>query len=137
MEEEIIKISPDRERAKSIIYMAATREQILKNIDKKKFASFAVESYYEIIKELITVVMLLDGFKTLSHKKLIEYIESNYKDKFKGSEIELMDKLRTTRNKITYEGFFVEEHFLMRKESEINDIIEKLRKIARGKIGEN
>ncbi|MBI4015269.1 MAG: hypothetical protein HY362_00955 [Candidatus Aenigmarchaeota archaeon] len=127
MENDIVKVSPDIERAKSIIAMAAAREENLKTIDRKRFTSLVLEGYYEIIKELITALLLIDGFKTLSHKKLVEYLGNNYKTHFKRSELDLIDMLRVIRNRITYEGFFAEEHFLIRREKDIKDIIEKLR----------
>jgi hypothetical protein len=43
--------------------------------DSKKFTSHVVKEYYEVIRELITVILLLDGYKTHeegAHKKLVE-----------------------------------------------------------------
>lgn len=41
----------------------------------------------------------------------------------------LMDELRVIRNKINYDGFFVEFEYLERKEKSIKETIKKLSKI--------
>lgn len=90
----------------------------------------------EIIRELLSVVLLLDGYKTYgegAHKKLIDYLEENYKD-FSTYEISLIDNLRTTRNKIAYDGFFVNKDYIERKKKNIDIIIKKLKDIIKKKL---
>jgi hypothetical protein len=102
MEEGTIKTAPDREKAKSILKMVETTLEMIDTIDSKKFTSHVVKEYYEVIRELITVILLLDGYKTHgegAHKKLIEYIEKNYAE-FKVHDITLIDDLRIIRNKL-------------------------------------
>ena len=77
--DEIFKISKDKERAEDLFEMAKERLELLKLIPKDK-AYKIIEEYYEIIKELLTAIMYIDGCKTLSHIKLIEYFSSNYKE---------------------------------------------------------
>ncbi|NJD77184.1 MAG: hypothetical protein FIB08_08845 [Candidatus Methanoperedens sp.] len=104
MEEGLIKTAPNREKAKSILK--------------------------------ITVILLLDGYKTQgegAHKKLIEYLEKNYGD-FRGHEISLIDDLRVIRNKIAYNGFFVQDDYLERKRKDILVLIQKLRVIIYKKL---
>ena len=74
-----------------------------------------ISDYYEAIKELLTAVLLLDGYKTLSHKDLIDYIQ-RYSE-FNPSDLSILDDLRILRNRITYEGFFIEVSYLQRNES--------------------
>ncbi|MFQ5647973.1 MAG: hypothetical protein ACE5FW_01940 [Candidatus Aenigmatarchaeota archaeon] len=74
MDEEVFEISVDKERAKSLLRMVEVRLQSIKDTDKKKYASLVLEEYYDAISELLTAVLLLDGYKTLSHKALIEHI---------------------------------------------------------------
>ncbi|MCZ7358502.1 MAG: hypothetical protein O8C55_00370 [Candidatus Methanoperedens sp.] len=95
MEEGLIKTAPDREKAKSILKMVETTLEMIDTIDPKKFTSHVVKEYYEVIRELITVILLLDGYKTYgdgAHKKLIEYMEKNYAE-FRGHEISIIDDL--------------------------------------------
>ena len=89
-----------------------------------------------MIRELISVVLLLDGYKTYgegAHKKLVEYIGSQY-DEFEEYEILLIDDLRITRNKIAYDGFFVDKNYIEQKIKGINKIIVKLKGIIKKKI---
>jgi hydrogenase maturation factor len=133
MEEEIIKITPDRERAKSILDMVKLREKRIENDNKEEFSTLLLEDYYEIVKELATALMNLDGFKTLSHKTLFEYLANKY-EHFTLEETELMSDLRRTRNKVVYEGFFIKPTYLKRNEVIIRQIIIKLRKRINEKL---
>jgi len=126
--EDIIKITPDRERAKSIYKMISLLEERLKIQNREKMASLIISDYYEIMKELIKAILLLDGYKTLSHKDLIEYLKKNYEE-FTSHEISILDSLRVMRNRVSYEGFFVEPTYLIRNEANFNKMIQKLKKL--------
>ena len=131
----LIKITPDKEKSKSILKMVNTTIEMVKLIDFTKFSSNVTKEYYDIIRELITTILLLDGYKTYgegAHKKLIEYLQSHYHE-FNEYEISLIDDLRITRNKIAYDGFFVDEEYIKRKLKDINEIIVKLKKIIKRK----
>ncbi|MBI2583478.1 MAG: hypothetical protein HYW25_02325 [Candidatus Aenigmarchaeota archaeon] len=132
-QEEVRKIYPDGEMARSMLKMIEMRikEAELKN--KREFASLVVEDYYEIIKETITALMAMDGYKTLSHEVLIGYLKEFY-PRFSDAEINLMDHLRKLRNKIVYKGFFVNPDFLERNEKRIKIVMSKLLKILKEKL---
>ena len=101
-----------------------------------KFSSNVTKEYYEVIRELISIILLLDGYKTAgegSHKKLIEYLKSNY-TAFSGYEISLIDNLRVVRNKIAYDGFFVTNDYIQRRLSHYHDIIGRLKEIIKEKM---
>lgn len=74
MDEEIFKISKNIVRAKALKELAQER---FDDIKKETKPYKIIEQYYEVIKELITAIMYLNGFKTLSHKALIFYLEKN------------------------------------------------------------
>lgn len=136
MEEDLIKITPNKGKARSILKMVETTLDMVKLIDIAKFSSNVTKEYYDIIRELISIVLLLDGYKTYgegAHKKLIDYLDENYKE-FDDYEISLIDDLRTTRNKISYDGFFVEKDYIKRKIKDIRVIIGKLKEIIKRKI---
>src|SRR3989344_356087 len=101
MDEEIFRITKDMERAGDLLEMAKERIDMIKILPRDKPYKF-VEEYYEIIKELLTALMYLDGYKILSHKKLIEYFADN--NEIEHSEIKLVDSLRKFRNDIMYYG---------------------------------
>jgi hypothetical protein len=131
VEEGIVRITPNKEKARSILKMVETTLEMIESIDSDKFPSNVIKEYYEVIRELMTVILLLDGYKTQgegAHKKLIDYLEQNYKQ-FRGYEISLLDDLRVIRNKIAYDGFFVTNEYLERKKKDIMKIISKLKKI--------
>jgi len=125
----LIKITPNKERARSILEMTKLISERIKSQDKIKMASLIISDYYEIIKELITAVLLIEGYKTLGHKELIEYIKENHKI-FSMHEISFLDNLRIIRNRISYEGFKVETSYLIRNEAMFKLIIDKLNDIV-------
>ena len=132
-DEEVRRISPDKEIAKSIEKMIKVRLKALEVKDKKEFASLVVEDYYEIIKESITALMAVDGYKTLSHEVLVGFLKNFYRQ-FTEEEIFLIDQLRILRNKIAYKGFFINYDYLKRNEPKIKPIILKLTKKLNEKI---
>ena len=119
---EIFKITKDERRAGALINMARNRYLTLKEL-KEPYR--ILEEYYEIIKELITSIMYKLGFKTLSHKALIEFAKENIKI-LTSSDISLIDELRIKRNNIVYYGETITEKFLKEREESIRSIINKL-----------
>lgn len=131
----LITITPDKEKAASIIKMVDVTQEMVAEINHNKFPSNVTKEYYEIIRELISVILLLDGYKTLgegAHRELIEYLQTNYKE-INQSEIELIEKLRKIRNKIAYDGFFVNFEFIERNKNQIINITTKLKSIISSK----
>ncbi len=131
--EKVERITPDKERARSILKVVELREKDLKG-KGEEFATLIVEGYYEIIKELITAIMYCDGWKTLSHELLIGYLSRFYKE-FSSAEIYLTDQLRKTRNDIDYKGVIIKPEYLKRNRENILEIIKKLKGILGKKVG--
>ncbi len=134
--EGIIKITSDREKAKSMLKMVETSIEMVKTIDRRKFPSNIIKEYYDIIRELISIILLMDGYKTLgegAHKKLIEYLQANYKQ-CNQQEIMIIDDLRVVRNKIAYDGFFVTEDYAERRVKDVVEIIAKLKAIIKERL---
>jgi hypothetical protein len=129
---DIFKISRNKERAKDLFEMANERLELLKLIPKDK-AYKIIEEYYEIIKELLTAIMYLDGYKTLSHIKLIEYFSSHYKQ-LEHKDIQLINTLRKFRIGIVYYGRKISIDFLVNNEEDIRRIIKTLLKTVENKI---
>jgi len=130
---ELIKITPDKEKARSIVKMVSLIKERIKKQERDKMAALIIADYYEIIKELITAILLIDGYKTLSHKDLIDYIKEKYKE-FSIHEISVLDDLRVLRNRIAYEGFFIEPSYLERNEPLFKEIIGKLENLIERKL---
>ncbi|MBW6461467.1 MAG: NUDIX domain-containing protein [DPANN group archaeon] len=137
MKNRLIKITPDKEKAKSLMNMATKRQEMMSTLNSSKYPSLIVERYYEIITELISSILMLDGYKIKcdgAHKALIEYIGDTYNTKFQKSDIYFLDELRLIRNKINYNGFFVKTDYLTRNEKNINEIILKLEELINQKM---
>jgi hypothetical protein len=138
---DLIRVSPDRERARSLLDTVSVRLDAIKlmqNADRKKFSSKIVEEYYECVLELMTAIMSIDGFKTRSdapgsHIAAIEYLHEKYREIEEG-EIGMIDDLRKKRAGITYYGRHVREDYIEENENEIERIIEKLRAISIRKL---
>lgn len=131
----LIRVTPDKEKARSILKMVDTTIEMIMTIDVSRYSSNITKEYYDVLRELIGIVLLLDGYKTYgegAHKTMIEYIK-NYEE-FARFEIVLIDELRKTRNRIAYDGFFVDREFIERKLDDIYNIIKKLRKIINYKL---
>ena len=130
---ELIKITPDKERTKSILKMVALIEERIKKQEREKMAALILAGYYEIVKELITALLLIDGYKTLSHRDLIDYIKEKCEE-FDANEISVLDDLRILRNRIAYEGFFVPSSYLDRNEPLFKATIRKLKGLVEKKL---
>jgi len=130
---EISKVVKDKEKAKSLLKLVELREKNVKSLDKNEFITLIIEDYYEIIKELITAVMSVDGYKSLSHELLVGYLAKFYKE-FSMFEINIIDQLRRARNDIAYRGVMIRLEYLERNEKGILKIIQKLKNIVNIKI---
>ena len=92
-----------------------------------------VEEYYEVIIQLITSLMYIDGYKTLSHVGLIEYLSKNYNE-FERKEIAIIDSLRKLRHGTVYYGRKTEKEFLINNETTIKETINMLIAIVKKKV---
>ncbi len=131
----IIKITPDKEKVKSILQLIKEREEFVSSIDHEKFSTNASENYYEIIKELASALLLLDGLKTTgeyAHKDLIDYL-INYRE-FTESDTLFMNDLRIKRNNCTYDGKKINPSYLINNQKRILELIEKLKKTIKNKL---
>ena len=72
--DKVSRIRQDKEKAKSLIKVVELREKNIAKINNDEFVTLIIEDYYEIIKELITAIMSIDGWKTVSHEILIGYL---------------------------------------------------------------
>lgn len=133
---ELIRITPNKEKASSMIRMVEITLNRIKDTDLNKYPSNITKDYYDTIRELIGIVLLLDGYKLYgegAHKRQIDYLKDNYK-LFKEYEINLIDELREKRNKISYDGFFVDREYVSDRINYIGKIISKLKDIIKSKL---
>jgi hypothetical protein len=129
---DVMKISRDRERALALYEMAVELFGEIKK-DKSSKPHRRVRDYYEIIVQLITGIMYADGFKTLSHVGLIEYVHKN--KILNERDVRLVDSLRKLRHGIIYYGKKSGEEFLVNNEEDIISVIGLLRGILEKNLG--
>jgi len=130
---EVRRVRPDKGLARGILNMIEVRMKALKLKDRQEFASLIVEDYYEVIKEAITALMAINGYKTLSHEVLIAYLKEFYPD-FSDAEIMLMDQLRVLRNRIAYRGFFIAPDYVERNEAKMKAVTLKIKRALEEKL---
>jgi len=131
----IIKVTPDKEKVKSILNLIEGREKFVSTIQTSEFSTIVAENYYEIIKELIISLLLLDGLKTTgdgAHKEMIEQLSKH--NIFSDNEIALLDDLRVKRNKSSYEGKPIDKIYLENKKADLNIVIDKLKNLIDKKL---
>ncbi len=129
-----IKTNSDKKKVESILEIIKLREDACLLLNSKTFATILTESYYEIIKELSSALILLDGFKVIgtnAHKELIDTLKDY---SFSEMEISLLQDLRLKRNKSSYEGKQVDGSFLEFNEKNFKQIIKKLKLIISSKL---
>ena len=132
--EELIRMTPNPERAKNILQQVKLRLKDASNKDPAEFATLILEAHYEVIKELTTALLAIDGYKTLSHLALIQYLREKYPTDFTEQEIRSIDDLRKIRNRIAYEGFMITEDIFSRKEPITKRIISRLQVVVEKKL---
>ena len=122
-------------KVESILKMVSIREKSLSCLNFKKFSTLIVETYYEIIKELSSALILLNGFKSVgenAHKDLIDFLK-NYTE-ISEEEIVFAQDLRVKRNQSFYEGKVVNSFYLEIKQKKIKEIIKKLKFLINKKL---
>ncbi len=131
----IIRVTPDKEKVRSLLGLIAEREQFATLIDHQKFPTPATENYYEIIKELATALLLLEGFKAIgehAHKDLIEAL-LRYQE-FSEPDIVFLNDLRVKRNYSSYEGKKIDASYLRNHKGKILEIGERLKTMIKRRL---
>ncbi len=128
--EHVKTISADQDKINSILKMCAIRLKFAQKqeIDNET-ASLIIEDYYEIIKELLTALLLKNELKSDNHECLISYFKKNYPNH--EYETNIIYELKNIRNRITYDGFFVEKEYLTRNKLEFEHIITIITKLIK------
>ena len=96
-----IKITPDKQKAKSLIKTAKDRINYANKEISENNANFIFEDYYSSALELIHAIVLIKGYNVKNHICLGFYI----KDILKGEKLFLIfDDCRYKRNSLIYYG---------------------------------
>jgi uncharacterized protein (UPF0332 family) len=129
-EEHVRKVDVDKDKIDSMLKMCGVCLRMIKKqeIDKET-ASIITRDYYEIIKELLTALLLKNGLKSDNHECLISYFKENFLDY--EYETKIIHELKNVRNRICYDGIFVEKEYLIKNKLEFEHIIELLIKLIK------
>ena len=79
---------------------------------------------YDVIKELLIALLLKAGLKSANHECLISYFQTHYPQY--EYETSILSELKNIRNRITYDGIFVEKSYLDKNRLEFEHIISLL-----------
>ena len=93
-------ISPDIERANSLINTAKHRIKIIKHINESN-CNFVFEDYYTSLLEILQAMIFTKGYNVMNHLCIGYYLRDilNRQDVY-----EIFDDLRYKRNSLTYYG---------------------------------
>jgi len=119
------QVRPDQNKVKSLQKMCSVRQRMIAAIPiDEETASLLVADYYEIMKELLTALLLQQGFKSANHECLITFFEHTHSSYV--YEIKMLRQLKDIRNRVLYDGLFVRKEYLIRNQLEFNHLIKLL-----------
>ena len=128
LQEHIKKVDQDGEKISSILKMCDIRLRVLQGVElDEETASVIAADYYEVIKELLTALLLKNGLKSDNHECLISF----FKFKFPKYEYEakVVHQLKNVRNRVSYDGVFVKKEYIETNKLEFQHIIDLLKKL--------
>jgi len=120
--EHIKRVEADREKIGSIRRIGAARLRLTREarLDDET-APIIAWDYYEVIKELLTALLLKNGLKSDNHECLIAFFRKNYPEH--EYEAGMMHQLKEARNRVTYDGVFVKKDYVANNRAEFEHII--------------
>ena len=117
----------DQAKAKSLLEMAKITWQRLNEIDKDKYPANTLTDYYDIVHKLLEALTSLEGIKFKgegAHQELIDYVCQKFD--FGESNRVFLQELRDYRNRISYEGFTIDQDYIKTNVKKIEEIIKRL-----------
>ena len=96
-----VKITPDKEKAKSLIETAEDRMKFSIRDLNENTANYIFEDYYSSVLELAQALVILDGYKVNNHVCLGFFLRDVLK---KEDLFRLFDDCRYKRNSLVYYG---------------------------------
>ncbi len=116
----------DQRKAKQLLALAEHKLAFWKDVEDKAegYPSLFIEGYYEIIKELATALLCLDGWKAENHDCLFQYLFEKRQDL--ELDFDYLSELRKLRNKIDYQGVKVSYEVIKENKMKIFLIIKAL-----------
>lgn len=123
----ILKVTADKNKARSLLDMAKITLDRLKETDKNKYPANTLTDYYDIIHKIMEALASIYGVKIKgegAHQELIDYICKKYS--INESNRLFLQELRDYRNRISYEGFNINPNYIKANSKKIEEIISRL-----------
>lgn len=123
----MIKINPDKQKAKSLHDMSLITLERLKETELEKYPSNSLTDYYDIVRKLMEALNFLEGVKIKgegAHLKIIDHVCKKYN--LSESTRIFLQEMRDYRNRISYEGFYVNKNYISLNKDKIESIINQL-----------
>lgn len=125
----LVQTGKDESKARELLALAEHREKFWKEANfADKYPSLYLEGHYEIIKELCTAILALDGWTAFDHECLFAYIR---KKQDIAIDIDYILELKGARNDIDYKGMIITANMWKGNEMLIRLTIEALKEYLR------
>ena len=134
LEYKVKKIKQNPEQAKALFQLAQRRLESIKKRRNDEYPQLLIESYYEAIKELISSLLAVNGYKSYSHECLVSFLEQYYPGNLEDFQLIFLDGLRKLRSDIQYRGRDIADDYLNRNTPTIEKIIEILYNIIKKEL---
>jgi len=134
LEYKVKKIKENPEQAKALLQLAKRRLESIEKRRKDEYPQLLIESYYEAIKELISSLLTIHGYKSYSHECLVSFLKEYYPDFLDNFQLHFLDSMRKLRSDIQYRGRDIADDYLERNSSTIEKIIEILLNIIQKEL---
>lgn len=124
----ITSVTPDIQKAGALIRMADITLERLEHTDIFRYPSNTLVDYYDIIHKLLEALALRKGAKIKgegAHQELVEYVAKLRV--FDEQTRQFLQQLRDYRNRISYEGFMVQQEFIVAHHPKIKAIVNHLK----------
>ena len=126
----IKKIEVDPDKIASLKETAEKRTVFIKKQDvTHQNVSFIVEGYYEVVKELLTALLLQQGLRSRNHQCLISFFYKEYKEY--EAEAHLIAHMSYLRNRLNYYGEQIEYEFYEKNRKAFEEVITILKDLLK------
>lgn len=100
-EGKVKKCSKDMELVKSLVNDAIERKKLIELMDINFMSKIIYENSYDVLRNILDALLLIDGYKSYSHEASISYLKKYNVDEL---FIIKIDKFRYERNSSKYYG---------------------------------
>ena len=129
----IRKVEKDTEKIKSILKMTNLELGIISKIEiNADTSSKLVKDYYEVIKELLIALLLSYGLKSSNHECLVSFLKMEFP--MHEYEAKTIHELKNMRNRVSYDGYFVDQDYVNKNKPEFEHIISLLNELIKDNV---